>query len=382
MRYYDIGPIRARGCDYNFIFSGRGPGKSTAVVNMLIDAMADGGEFVRISRYDWEVSAALMSAWFNEVNAQHVRDVLGDYTIGYKGGKWYLEDSQGNRSTVGHSVTLNNQDVFKSASYDRVTNVVFEEFAQMNDRDYIRNEIELFLSALSTVVRNRKDVRVWFIGNTLSKHNPYFDFFGIDIDRLGITPGTIRTFRCNGFAGLGATVAIEYANMSHEDISEISPLMRVGGNITATSGLYAVQPSVSEFADRTRFVLDDDYTEFLPGTFGVYLGNGEFGRVRVTRYPRYDDMPLLCIDAYIPDVVDLHNYKWLNLSGTANPQYTWDGVSYPIRTVSPYPILADTRLIRRIREYDGRCVHAFETDEMRYKWRNFVDGYGYDLNEV
>lgn len=382
MRYYDIAPIKARNCDYNFIFSGRGPGKSTAVVNMLVDAMVEGQEFVRIARYDWEVSAALMTAWFNEVNVQHVHDTMGDYSVGYKGGKWYLEDGEGNRTTVGHILTLNNQDVFKSASYDRVTNIVFEEFAQINDRDYIRNEIELFLSAVSTIVRNRQDVRVWFIGNTLSKHNPYFDFFGIDIDRLGITPGTIRTFRCNGFSGLGATVAVEYANMSHEDISEISPLMRVGGNITATSGLYAVQPSVSEFADRTRFVMDADYTEFLPGIFGVYLGNGEFGRLRVTRDARYDDMPLIVIDTYYPDVIDLKNYKWLNLSGTANPKYAWDGVQYNIRTVSPYPILADARMIRRIREYDARCVHAFELDEMRYKWRNFVDGYGYDLNEV
>lgn len=382
MKYYDIEPIRSRKCDYNIIVSGRGPGKSTAAVNMLIDEFAAGNEFVRLSRYDWEVSSSIMAGWFNEVNARHLVDVFGDAKVSYKSGRWYLEDVDGGRVTMGHSVTLNNQDVFKSTSYDRVTNVVFEEFAQLDERDYIKNEIELFLSALSTIARARKDVRVWLIGNTLSKHNPYFDFFGIDIDRLGIAPGTIRTFRCAGFAGIGATVAIEYAYMSYEDISEMSPLMRVGGNVTATSGLYAVQPTVSEYADRTRFVLEDDYVEFLPGIFGAYVGNGDFARVRVTSAPRYDDMPLLVLSSYVPDIVDLRGKRWLNLCGTANPSYKVDGVEYRIKTTSPYMFLANPKSRRRLLEADAKCVHAFETDEYRYKWRNFVDGYGYDLNEV
>lgn len=378
MRWYDIGPVRSKGCDYNFVVSGRGPGKSTAVVNMLIDNYAQGRRFVRISRYDWEVSSGLMRAWFNEVNMAHLQEIYGEgYTVQFKAGVWYLEDPEGNRETMGYSVTLNNQDVYKSASYDTVTDIVFEEFAQMSERDYIRGEVELFLSALSTIVRNRQDVRVWFIGNTLSKHNPYFEFFGIDVDRMGITPGTIRTYRCSGFGGMGATVAVEYADMSHEDISELSPLMRVGGNVTATSGLYAVQPSVSEYRDRTVGLQDSDLIEFIPGVFGIYVGNGVFGRVRVSRKPRYDDMPLLVIDSYIPDVVDLRSKRWLNLSGTANPMYEWQDSAYSVRTVSPYPILADTRAARRLRESDARCVHAFELDEFRYRWRNFVDGFGY-----
>lgn len=385
MKWYSLDRILEKGCDYNFIVSGRGPGKSTAIVNHLIDAFADeGAQFVRISRYDWEVSARLMTAWFNEVNIAHLWDRLDndELKIVYKSGVWYIENASGARTSMGYSMTLNNQDIFKSSSYDRVTNIVVEEFAMMDERSYIRGEIELFLSAVSTIVRNRQNVKVWFIGNTLTKHNPYFDFFGINVDRLGITPGTIRTFRCAGFEGMGATVAFEYANMSHEDISEISPLMRIGGNITATSGLYAVQPSVAEYKSRTKSLLDEDYNPVFPDLDGIYLGNGEFAAVRVTRLPRYDDLPLLVISKKDVGVIDLVGGRYLNLSGASNPTYEFDGHTFYLNTVSPYRLWADTVRMRRLRERNARCVHAFQTDEMRWKWTNFIDAYGYQMGEI
>lgn len=383
MRWYSLEGIESRKCDYNFIVSGRGPGKSTAMVNYLIDRFHEGENFVRICRYDWEVSNSIMTQWFNSVNVDHLHEYFSeDCFVSFSRGRFYLEDGEGRRVTMGFVVTLNNQDVFKSASYDGVTNIVVEEFAMMDERSYIKGEIELFLSALSTIVRNRQNVRVWLIGNTLTKHNPYFDFFGIDVDRLGIVPGTIRTFRCAGFGGLGATVALEYADMSHEDISEISPLMRVGGNVTATSGLYAVQPSVAEFEERTSTLLDDDYVRLLQGIDGLYLGGGLFCDARITRRPRFDDMRLVVMRLVEPTALELLRHRYLNLSGVANPRFEFDGTTYDLRTVSPIPIWSDRPRMLRLQRRDAMCVHAFETDEIRYKWRNFVDCYGFEPGEV
>ncbi len=384
MKYYSLHDIDSRNCDYNFLVSGRGPGKSTAIVNHLIDDyVSNGKQFVRIARYDWEVSKTLMQQWFNAVNISHLQESLDNYElyVEFKGGVFYVTDGT-DSYTMGYVVTLNNQDIFKSASYDNVTNIVFEEFVQMNERDYIKGEIELFLSAVSTIVRSRNDCRVWFIGNTLSKHNPYFDFFGIDIDRLGISPGDLRTFRCAGFAGLGATVAIEYVQMSYEDIGEIPALMRIGGNITATSGLYAIQPTVSEYKDRTDTLLDTDFRKFLPMCEGAYIGDGIFCKVRVTNEPRYDDMRLLSLSLWDVTPYDLSEQRFLNLSGMANPRYSLFDNWYHIRCISPYPIWSDTRAMRKLQIADSKCVHAYETDEMRYKWRNFIDAYGYEKGEI
>ena len=384
MKYYSLDDIKSRNCDYNFLISGRGPGKSTAIVNHLIDDfVTNGKQFVRIARYDWEVSKSLMQQWFNAVNITHLQQALDNYelSIEFKGGVFYVTDGT-DSYTIGYVVTLNNQDIFKSASYDNVTNIVFEEFVQMDERDYIRGEIELFLSAISTIVRSRNDCHVWFIGNTLSKHNPYFDFFGIDIDRLGISPGDLRTFRCAGFSGLGATVAIEYVQMSYEDISEIPALMRIGGNVTATSGLYAIQPTVAEYKDRTDTLLDTDFRKFLPMCEGAYIGDGVFCKVRITNEPRYDDMHLLVLSDWEVTPYDLSEQKFLNLSGMANPRYNMFDTWYYINCISPYPIWSDTKVMRRLQIADSKCVHAYSTDEMRYKWRNFIDAYGFVKGDI
>lgn len=91
MKYYSLDRILAKNCDYNFIFSGRGPGKSTAMVNHLIDEFfQNDAEFVRIGRYDWEVSRTLMSNWFNTVNYRKLIDYTNndEVLVKFEGGQW------------------------------------------------------------------------------------------------------------------------------------------------------------------------------------------------------------------------------------------------------------------------------------------------------
>lgn len=387
MRFYDLQPLWDTHCDYNFVISGRGPGKSTAMVNKLIDEFADhGAEFVRIARYDWETSRTLMNQWFNEVNRERMHEKLGAHPS-FESLQWLArsDDDDKYAQVMGHLVTLNNQDTVKSAAYDRVENVVFEEFSLLRERDYMQGEVEAFLSALSTIARRRQNVRVWFIGNTLSKHNPFFDFFGIDIDRMNIKPGEIRRFRCAGFGGHGATVAIQFAEMAEADYMELSPLMRLGGNVTATSGLYEIDPSVSEFDKRTAGLFPASFSKLLPTVAGAYLGGGEFCETLVTKRPRFDDMRLIVLRRIDPTLVRVGKETWLNLSGSFNPEWHIEGLEMSSRTlkcVSPLTLFADEKAMRRFQEMDAKCVHAYETDDMRWRWRNFVDMYGYERGAV
>lgn len=394
MKWYDISRIRDAGCDYNFIVSGRGPGKSTAMVNHLIDSYfntkSDYGnpaQFARIVRYDWAISRTMMTGWFNEVNKEHL--AMYGYGEYYKGGEWRfypIEDKEAEEEAsyqpAGYILPLNAQDEYKSGvDFSNVTNVVFEEFVQLRERDYVESEVELFLSAMSTIVRNRHNVRCWFIGNTLTKYNPYFELFGIDVDRIGLQPGDLKTFRTSGFEGMGATVAIEYAQMSQEDISEIAPLMRIGGNITATSGLYAVDPSVTEYHERVAGLLPSDMSNALP-VAGCYLGQGRFCTVKITHTAQRDNMPLLVLSLMTPTMQQLQHDTWLNLSGEANPAYSVLDMPFRLRCMSPLSAYADPRIIRRLQQADASCQHAYETDECKYKWRNFVDAYGYERGQA
>lgn len=385
MRYYDLQPLLDKGCDYNFIISGRGPGKSTAVVNRLIDMFADhGAQFVRVSRYDWEVNRTVMNAWFNDVNRARCSEKLDGGVPTYRNGVWYLVDGDDPDTSrpMGYLATLNNQDTYKSASYDRVETVVYEEFALLRERDYMVGEVEAFMSLLSTIVRRRQNVRVFFIGNTLSKHNPFFDYFGIDIDRMGIKPGEIRTFRCAGFGGHGATLAVDFAQMAEDDYMELSPLMRVGGNVTATTGLYELDPSVTECEARCAGLADGAWQRVLPAVDGIYVGSGTFAQARVTKRPRYDDMPLLAVTLLQPDVERVVRGRWLNLTGRPNPTYEVGDTARSLRCVAPARLYADPQDLRRLQIADARCVHAYETDELRWRWRNFIDAYGYERGSL
>lgn len=383
MRFYTLDRIQELDCDYNFIVSGRGPGKSTAIVNMLIDSFAkDGSEFVRIGRYDWECSRILMGMWFNEVNMTHMHNLLESH-VTYQAGKWLAEDDNDPeiQRVMGHLVTLNNQDTFKSASYDRVTNIVFEEFALLREQEYMVGEVEAFLSALSTIVRRRQDVKVWFIGNTLSKYNPYYEWLGINIDRMGIKPGDCRKFRCAGYGGHGSTVAFEFADMAESDYMELSPLMRVGGNVTATTGVYDVDESVKLYKERVEGMPDSDFRPVFPTVAGLYLGNGKFCDALISRQPKYDDMRLTVLKSKVVTYNDAIGKRWLNLSGVYNPTYIPNGIKElekPIRCSNPYTLYANTTEFRQFQIGDMATVHAFEDDEMRYKWINFRDQYGYD----
>lgn len=391
MHYYDISRIDAAGCNYNFIVSGRGPGKSTAMVNKLIDdyfhdesEFGKPAQFVRLERFDFEISRAKLTGWFNEVNQQKLADEYGSW-VTFEGMEWHLRklvdgrrDKDAPYETMGYVLPLNAQDEFKSGyDYSNVTNIVFEEFVQLRERDYVQQEPELFLSALSTICRNRQKVRCWFIGNTLTKYNPYFDIFGIDIDRIGLAPGDLKKFRVPGYRGMGATVAIEYANMAQEDIAELCPLMRIAGNDTATSGLYVVDPSVTDYEERVAAVPPDAWSRPLPMD-GLYLGSGDFSRVRLSNRPVYDGMQVLAFDDYHPTGEELLKSAWLNLSDVPNPSYSWLDTPYRLRTTAPELLWADATLMRRLQESDARCVHAYATDKAKYLWRNFVDMYGYE----
>lgn len=395
MKWYSLERILEKDCDYNFIFSGRGPGKSTAIVNHLIDCFeneksefGNPAQFVRIVRYDWAISRTMMTGWFNEIN----QSKLAEYGrwVDFRYGEWRVRDltDDGKRDedspyqVMGYVLPLNAQDDYKSGiDYSNVTNIVFEEFVQLRERDYVESETQLFMSALSTVVRNRQNVKVWFIGNTLTKYNPYFQMFGLDLDRIGMQPGDLKTFRVDGYAGHGATIALEYAEMAQEDMLELSPLMRISGNITATTGVFAQDPTVADYKARTAKLIESDLEDALPW-HGCYLGDGRYCRVRITRYPVSDDARMLVLSSDDPTIDDLQRYTWLNLSGEPNPSYEVLGHTLMLRCASPLGIQAISTVARRLQDADARCAHAYETDEIRYKWRTFVDGIGYEKGQA
>lgn len=247
MEYYDISRIKAMSPDYAIIVGGRSNGKSHAVARMLLENYAERGEqFVRIVRYIFDMQDKYIEDYFDENNKQWFEETYG-LRVWYDSPYYYVAPvgKPGKKDIIGYALALSTEHKYKSNQYDRVTRIVIEEFALMDITRYLTDETDKFLSILSTVVRMRKNVSVWLVGNTISKYNPYFKLLNINIDKLVLKPGDIKIIPQ---PELGydekPKVVIEFAKMAYETAAEIPTILKIGHNDTATTGLYMAPEDV------------------------------------------------------------------------------------------------------------------------------------------
>ena len=76
----------------------------------------------------------------------------------------------------GFAITSQEHD--KSTSYPNVRTILYDEFLTRNA--YIPDEFVLFCNVLSTVIRQRDDVKIFMLGNTVNKYCPYFKEMGLN----------------------------------------------------------------------------------------------------------------------------------------------------------------------------------------------------------
>ena len=249
MKYYDISKIEAVNAYYNIIFGGRSNGKSTAMCKKLIDDYKEKGwHFGRVLRYSLDCRADIMEDWFRSDYLRTYVAEKWEQQICFNGRYWYFTDldvedphsKKAPREIFGEVFFLSSEFRYKSAQFDSIKHLVFEEFTLLDVHDYMPYEWEHMKSLISTVNRHRDDLKVWFIGNTLSKSNPYFVGLGININKLNIFPGQLRVLR-NEY---GTTYAIEYAEMSYTEENEVPQILRISGNEIAISGGFDPDPNV------------------------------------------------------------------------------------------------------------------------------------------
>lgn len=259
MKYYSDENIKAQGARYNIIFGGRSNGKSTAICKSLIDDHMNHKikKFGRVLRFITDARDDLMNAWFqSDYLMEYTRDTYGK-EVWYDGQQWYFikagEDPYARKTLkdyFGRVFILNTEYKYKSAQFPDINRLIMEEFVLLNSADYLPVEFELFMSLVSTINRDRDDLKVWLIGNTLNKANPYFEGLGINIDKLHIYPGQIRTLRNH----YGVKYAIEYAQMSYTEEKEIPDILKIDGNEIAFEGDFEVDSNVYDPQTMKRFL--------------------------------------------------------------------------------------------------------------------------------
>lgn len=214
-KFYNLKPILKRKATYNVIIGERSNGKTFAcLVHALQNYFELGEQFVYVRRWSTDVKPMRLNELFASVVSSGTLARISDgkyKTIIYKTGRFYLANFNDEGKAIysdtdilGFAMSLNEGEHNKSISYPKVTTIIFDEFLTSNV--YLENEFILFMNLVSTIVRQRTNVKIFMLGNTVNKYSPYFKEMGLN-NVLHMEQGTIDVY---SYGKTKLTVAVEY----------------------------------------------------------------------------------------------------------------------------------------------------------------------------
>lgn len=215
-RYYTLDNIVKKDCTYNVIFGERSNGKTYSVLKYgLKKYFETGGQLAIVRRWKEDITGRRASDIFNAIkeNNEIAKLSNGLYTgITYWAGKFYVCNYDEHNKPVynietdcfAYCFALSETEHNKSISYPRITTIMFDEF--LTKHVYLNDEFVLFMNTVSTIVRQRTNVKIFMLGNTVNKYCPYFDEMGLKNVR-DMKQGTIDVYT---YGNSELKVAVEY----------------------------------------------------------------------------------------------------------------------------------------------------------------------------
>lgn len=248
--------INSYGADYNMIVGQRANGKTYPTITFdgirhFIDSDYKKA-FAYVRRWDSDLKVVK-----NELfNGPMYNGWLEWYSKGkwnniqYYQGKWYLRhmDKDGKvddkcKEPLAYAFAINLAERYKGPDYPTIKTIILDEFIpERGQYGYLPNEWRLWLSIVSSIVRERGDVKIYMIANTISKNCIYFDKFNIDIDK--VEQGTIEVRKYKN----GGTLALEYCKNSEDITIESTKYFEIddtsGNMITSGNWETSIYPTI------------------------------------------------------------------------------------------------------------------------------------------
>lgn len=221
-QYYSLAPILETNAHYNIIFGQRSNGKTFAALEYGLKKFVESGfnsQLAIIRRWQIDIQGRRGQSFFNAlVSTGKVAEITGgEWThVSYGAGQFFLakEDKKLNKFVTmkkpfGYAFALSDMEHDKSTSYPDINTVVFDEF--ISRQPYLPDEFALFINVLSTIIRNRRNVKIFMLGNTVNKHCPYFTEMGLH-HIAEQKQGDIETYEFAEFdGGDKLKISVEYA---------------------------------------------------------------------------------------------------------------------------------------------------------------------------
>jgi hypothetical protein len=181
-QYYSLDNIDRYDTSYKIIIGERSNGKTYSVKKKIIDTLKNEDvQFIYMRRRHAYIVRSICEKVFADINkyAEKELGAIIQYNIN---GEFYLEKEDGEIKIIGHSIAVEDAYNKKGISFPNTKYILFDEFI---DKEYMLEELELFMNVMSTITRgNEHNLTVYMLGNTVSKACPYFKLFGIDPSQL------------------------------------------------------------------------------------------------------------------------------------------------------------------------------------------------------
>lgn len=214
-KYYDLRNILKTDSTYNIIIGERSNGKTYACLKYGVERYFKTGEqFAIVRRWQTDIRGNRASEIFSALvkNGEIKKLSKGKYEgIHYWAGKFYPcnynemgKAIYSDNEVIAYPFSLSDTEHNKSISYPNITTIIFDEF--ITRQVYLPDEFILFMNTISTIVRDRTNVKIFMLGNTVDKYCPYFKEMGLkDVHKQ--KQGTIDVYR---YGNSKLRVAVEY----------------------------------------------------------------------------------------------------------------------------------------------------------------------------
>ena len=203
--HYNLDNIDKENALINIIWGERSNGKSyqvkhkKAIIPFLESMIKDGmkrDRFILVRRLREEISTEKIERYFADVDiatlTNNQYNIITYYRKEVYLGNYNIETGKVKRGEkVGYVVALSTEQHYAGASYLDVKNIIFEEF--MSRSVYLANEPDKLINFWNTVDRKRGKVRMWLVGNTISRVCPYLTDWGLQNIVSKQQQGTIIT---------------------------------------------------------------------------------------------------------------------------------------------------------------------------------------------
>lgn len=186
IKWYSLDNILKHEAQYYIIMGERSNGKTYATCKYLIDDFfKNGKQFAYVKRYEEDIKGKYMSEVFTHLEEYILQEY--NHRIKFYRGQWlvYEDGTEGKIAdckVFGYAFSIVLVNRTKGTSYPNIGNILYEEFMSI-DCNYLNDELNLFLNLVSTIVRQRTNVKVFMLANTISKYSPYTSALGLKIHR-------------------------------------------------------------------------------------------------------------------------------------------------------------------------------------------------------